>query len=248
MRRAAAERPWVSATARPATRGSSAASTSFEERRPARRVEGRAETAVEPGQQARRDAHRGAQHRHVAGQRLDAGQAVALALRGDHHGVGGVQPQRHLGARASEDRPQLDLRAGAPRGARPARGRRRSASRGAAGSAGKTSRRAGRRRRGPAERAPRRGEEAGTARGRPRGDDGRDREGALRGELLRDGHDRGGAAGDERGEALDDRMVTVAPVDGEHEGHPARRRQGDEAREPVVGVHDVGVGAGRGRA
>ena len=48
------------------------------------------------------------EHGHVAGERLEHGQAEALALGGHEHGVGGVDPQRHaLGLDAAE-RQQLD--------------------------------------------------------------------------------------------------------------------------------------------
>ncbi len=65
-------------------------------RAPGAYVEGRAQRPLHARQHLARDAHRRAEHGHVAGQRLHAGQAVALALRGHQHGVGGAHQQGHL--------------------------------------------------------------------------------------------------------------------------------------------------------
>ena len=75
------------------------------------------------------DPDRGGEHRHVAGQRLEHGQPEALALGGDEHRVGGVDPQRDL----RRARRRAASAAGRRRRPRSARSKRFSARAGSAG-------------------------------------------------------------------------------------------------------------------
>ncbi len=99
------------------------------------------------------DAHGRGEHGHVAGERLEHRQAEALALGGDEHGVGRVDPQRHACGSTPPSAQQL-----ARRRARRARARDRSAcsgARGRPGTAGSGGPGRGRARRAPDSRGER---------------------------------------------------------------------------------------------
>ena len=90
----AAER--VAARAAPSTRGSAESSRGAAAARPALELEGGAEGAAHAAERVGGDADRGGEDRHVAGERLDRGEAEALVVGGDEDRVGGVDPERHL--------------------------------------------------------------------------------------------------------------------------------------------------------
>ena len=70
---------------------------------PAGELERGAEGAGDPLEDLLVDADRRGEDGHVAGERLEHRQAEALALGGDEHAVGGVDPERDpLGRHATE--------------------------------------------------------------------------------------------------------------------------------------------------
>ncbi len=83
------------------SRGSARGEVQGERLAPATGVELLAQRPVDPGQRPRGDPDRRGEHRYLAGERLEYREPEALALGRHEHGVGRVDPQRHL--------PRLDL-------------------------------------------------------------------------------------------------------------------------------------------
>ena len=207
---------------------------------PAPRASGRGRTARTarpsmPASASRVDADGRRQHGHVAGQRLEHGQAEALALGGHEHGVGGVDPQRHARrarrrrASAARRRPPREL---APRSWRfsGATGSAGNSRNGAAGSSPSSARasRAGQR----AEALECRRRRAAPARARA------PRAAAARGERRRDGREEVDQGRDRaRGQA----RAGVAQVGAVHRqrADPRRHRERGPGGQAEVGVDDV---------
>ena len=105
-----------SARSRPSIRGSGLARCGASAVRQRRRSNGPQCVPATSRERLRRDPDRRREHGHVAGQRLEHGEPEALALGGDQHRVGGVDPQRHVG-RARRRRASAAARRRRPPGA-----------------------------------------------------------------------------------------------------------------------------------
>ena len=182
-----------------------------------------------------------AERRHAARQRLDHRQPEPLGLRRHEHGVGGVDPVRHLGGRDAAHRQQRRVA-----GRLAARGR--SASAAATGRAGTAGSGPSRVEPEPLARLARAGS-AGSARGRcPTGSTATRRvvpaPRSSAAELARDGGGQRGERQDRAREAVRARVEEVVAVQ-RHDDRPEPRGDRRPRRQPEVGVHDVEARAAR---